>query len=78
MRIALTLAGGDQRRRMEWRRRPVGEQLGGDMGVGVDRDDEHALSRLRDEQRSVDHHRAEAVARVGQRVADRVEVLAAM
>ena len=34
------------------------------MGVGVGRDDEHALSRLRHEQRSVDHYRAEAVAGV--------------
>lgn len=37
-------AGGDQRRRMEWRHRPVGDQLGGNMEVGVDCDDEHALS----------------------------------
>jgi hypothetical protein len=55
-----------------------GRLVGGDRGVGVDTDNEHARSRLRDEQRSVDHHRAVEVACVGQRGADRIEVLAAM
>ena len=44
----------------------------------VDRDDEHPLARLRHEQRRVDHHDAEAIARVGERVADGVEILAAV
>ena len=75
---ALTHAGADQRRRMEWRHRPVGDHLGGDMGVSVDRDDEQALSRLGNEQRSVDHHRAEAIARIDQGVANRIKVVAVM
>ena len=57
---------------------PSATNSAGIWAVGVDRDDEDALSRLWDEQRSVDHQRAEAVAGVGQRGADRVEVLAAM
>jgi hypothetical protein len=60
------------------RRRPAGDQPGGDIGVRADADDEHTLSRLRDEQRSIDHHRADTIVARGESAADRVEVLAAM
>ena len=74
-------AGACRRRpapRMEGRPRPAGDQFGGDMGVGVDSDNEDARSRLWDEQRSGDHDGAEAIPPVAESVANRIKVLAAM
>jgi hypothetical protein len=60
------------------RRGGGGDDVGRNSDRVVDGDDKHPLARLRCERRRVDHVDAEVIARAGERVADRVEILAAM